>query len=333
MDRAGHEVGAMSTPEVRASRAGRLATHGALLLVQIAFASQAVEAKVAMLPRAVGGEAIVPEAIAMMRMLGAALFFQGFARSTGALVRTTRRDQALLAGLSILGIALNQTLFLIGLRLTTPASAGLLAVTIPVFTAALAVLARVEKPSLPLALGLGCALGGVLFLTGIRNVDRGAAIVTVNCVSYAAYIVFSRGVIRRLGALTVITWIFTWGGLLFAPLGAPALVHAPEWTPRAWGFLAYIVAVPTIVAYLANAWALGRSSPTLVTIYVYLQPPLTALFAWAQLGDRLSPRLVTSAVMILVGVGIVAFRPTAASAPASASAQPAPSQPRPTSSR
>jgi drug/metabolite transporter (DMT)-like permease len=311
MERAGHE-GAVSVaaPKVMAaSRTGRLATHAALLLVQIAFASQTVEAKVAMMPRALGGEAIAPEAIAMTRMLGAALFFQVFARSTGRLVPTTRRDQVRLAALSIVGIALNQTLFLLGLRLTTPASAGLLAVTIPVFTAAIAVLARVERPSARLAIGLLCALAGAAWLTGIQHVDRGAAIVTVNCIAYASYIVFSRDVVRRLGAVTVITWIFTWGGLLFAPVGIPALAQAAAWTPRAWGYLAYIVAVPTIVAYLANAWALGRSSPTLVTIYIYLQPPLAALFAWVQLGDRLSPRFLASAVMILVGVGIVASRP------------------------
>jgi drug/metabolite transporter (DMT)-like permease len=244
----------------------------------------------------------------MVRMLGAALFFQVFARSTGALVRTTARDLKLLAGLSILGIALNQTLFLIGLRLTRPASAGLLAVTIPVFTAMLSVIVRVEKPTVRLGVGFAFAIAGVLWLTGFQHVDPGALVVTLNCVSYAAYLVFSRDVIRRLGALTVITWVFTCGSILFLPIGARALVAASTWTPRAWGFLAYIVLFPTIIAYLANAWALGRSTPTLVTVYVYLQPMLTALLARLQLGDALSPRLVVSGVLILIGVGIVALR-------------------------
>src|SRR6185295_19687943 len=57
---------------------GDWATHAALLLVQFAFASQAVEAKVAMMPHAQGGFAIAPEALAMARMLGGALFFQVF---------------------------------------------------------------------------------------------------------------------------------------------------------------------------------------------------------------------------------------------------------------
>src|SRR5690349_6932078 len=90
------------------------ATHAALMVVQVAFASQAVEGKIAMLPRVEGGEEIAPFAVAMGRMLGAALIFQLFARSTGLLRPVTGRDHLWLALLSVLGIALNQTLFLIG---------------------------------------------------------------------------------------------------------------------------------------------------------------------------------------------------------------------------
>ena len=41
---------------------GAWATHAALVVVQFAFASQAVEAKIAMSPRPSGGEAIAPAA-------------------------------------------------------------------------------------------------------------------------------------------------------------------------------------------------------------------------------------------------------------------------------
>jgi drug/metabolite transporter (DMT)-like permease len=284
-------------------------THAALLVVQVAFASQAVEGKIAMMPHAAGGEQIAPTAIAMARMLGAAVFFQLFARTTARLERTTSRDHAILAILSVLGIALNQALFLIGLRSTTPNSAALLCITIPVFTAALAVLFRQERPSLRTGLGLLCAASGVVWLTGIGSVDFGAIVISVNCLVYAAYIVLSRRVIVRLGALTVITWIFTWGALLFAPFGArDLLVSVPTWTSRGWAFIAYIVVVPTIVAYLANAWALGRSNASLVTVYIYVQPTITALLGYAQLGQTLSSRVLVAAPFIALGVAIVATR-------------------------
>jgi drug/metabolite transporter (DMT)-like permease len=76
--------------------------------------------------------------------------------------------------------------------------------------------------------------------------------------------------------------------------------------------------VPTIVAYLLNAWALGRSSATLVTIYIYLQPLIAAVLAWAQLGLGISRRAGLAAVLILLGLGVVASRPAKVKAPARA---------------
>jgi drug/metabolite transporter (DMT)-like permease len=285
-------------------------THAALIVVQLAFASQAVEGKIAMSPHEAGGEAIAPAALAMVRMGGAAAAFVLFTQLFELRTQVTAKDHLSLAGLSILGISLNQTLFLIGLRTTTPVSAALLSVTIPVFTAAMAVVARTEKPSWRLALGLGLALVGVLWLTGIHSVDHGAVVVLINSLCYSAYLVLSRRVIVRLGAWTVVTWIFVWGAVLFAPYGVPALVaDAPHWTPRGLRFVAYILVMPTIVAYLCNAWALGRSSSTLVTVYIYTQPLIAGLLSWVQLGQAVSERALVAALFILCGVSVVATRP------------------------
>jgi drug/metabolite transporter (DMT)-like permease len=293
------------------SRLERFKTHAALLVVQLAFGSQVVEAKIVMLPRAAGGEAVASAAVAMIRMLGAAVFFLVFSRSTRQLAPTTGRERLQLAGLSILGVALNQALFMWGLRVTTPMAASLLGLIIPVVTAALAVVAGHERMTARTGIGLAIAAGGALWLTGVGPgsvVDRGALVVLMNGLLYSAYLVYSRRLVQKLGAVTVVTWAFGWGALLFAPLGLPALLGAGDWTARAWLFLAYILAVPTIVAYLANAWALGRSSATLVTVYIYVQPVFAALLAWLQLGHGISERLFVSAVLILLGVGIVASR-------------------------
>jgi drug/metabolite transporter (DMT)-like permease len=296
---------APSTPAERPD----LRVHAALLVVQIAFASQAVEGKIAMAPREAGGEAISPFAVAMVRMLAAAAIFQALTRGMHLLRPTSRRDHLELAGLSIIGIALNQTLFLVGLSITTPTTASLLSVTIPVFTAAIAVLSRKERATPRLGLGLASSLAGAVWLAGVGKVDLGAIVVVANSLSYSAYVVFARDAIRRLGTLTVVTWVFTWGALLFAPIGLPALVAgAPTWTARGFGFIGYIVLVPTIVAYLCNAWALGRSSATLVTIYIYVQPVIAGLLAWVQLGQRVEARMVGAAALIALGVALVASR-------------------------
>lgn len=316
----------MSAAERRAGESiasGRgWATHAALLLVQFAFASQAVEAKVAMAPRAAGGEEIFPEALAMIRMLGGALFFQLVVRARGGArgaqtFPIARADHARLAGLSVLGIALNQTLFLLGLRWTTPFSVSLLGATIPVFTAALAVAFRKERGSWRTALGLLLSMGGVVSLIGVGSLDRGAVLVALNSLSYAAYVVLSRDVVLRVGALRAVMWIFTYGALLFAPLGlGPMVRELPLLTTRGAVLVAYILVFPTIVAYLLNAWALARSSATMVTAYIYLQPLIAAALAWVQLGQGVTARAAIAAPLILVGVAVVASRGSAGVKPA-----------------
>lgn len=290
------------------------ATHVALVLVQIAFASQAVEAKVAMMPRDAGGEGIFPAALAMLRMLGGAVFFQAVVRARGPQTfPISRGDHAKLLGLAVWGIVLNQVFFLFGLRWSTPFSVSLLGATIPVFTAALAVLFRKERFSWGTAAGLALAATGVVSLTGLgalsSQAEIGILLVALNSLSYSAYVVLSRDVVLRLGALRVMAWVFTYGAVLFLPFGVGAMLsELARLTPRGWAYLAYIVAVPTIGAYLLNAWALARSRATVVTIYIVLQPLLAALLARVQLGHAIAPRAALAAVLILAGLALVAFR-------------------------
>ena len=249
----------------------------------------------------------------MIRMLGGALFFCAFqailrVRSSPR-VSISRGDHLRLVGLSVIGIALNQTLFLLGLRWTSPFSTSLLGATIPVFAAGLAVLFGKERLRLRTVIGLTLAILGVLSLIGIGSIDRGAILVALNSLSYAAYVVLSRDVVLRVGALRAVAWIFTYAAILFAPFGMPAMIaQVPVLTGRGWMFVLYILALPTIVAYLLNAWALGRSSATMVTVYIYLQPLIAAVLAWAQLGHGISKRAWLAAVLILVGLGVVASR-------------------------
>jgi drug/metabolite transporter (DMT)-like permease len=216
----------------------------------------------------------------------------------------------------VIGIALNQTLFLMGLRWTTPFSVAVLSASIPVFAAALAVLLGKEVLSWRTVVGLTLALLGVLSMVGNGSLDRGALLVALNSLSYAAYVVLSRDVVVRVGPLRTVAWLFTYGALMFVPFGfRPMLAQLPALTARGWGFTLYILAVPTILAYLLNAWALGRSSATLVTIYIYLQPLIAAVLAWAQLGLGISRRAGLAAALILLGLGVVASRPAKVTAP------------------
>ena len=319
-----------------------LRVHAALWLVQIAFGSQAVEGKLAMMPRepasvgGVRGEGMDPVALSLFRMVGgAAVFFLiafGMSRRRSQMSHTpdemlspafapfTLRLQLQIAGLAFLGIALNQSLFLLGLRQTAPSNAALLSVTIPVFTTVLAVFLGQDRLRVRSVVGLSVASLGVLLLVGVfANVltfaagggplfmpgqfDRGALLVSVNSLSYSLYLVLSRPLFRRHGASAILPWLFLWGALMMLPFGIEKLAELlTTVTPRGMLLLLYILAMPTVVAYLANAYALARATPMLVTLYIFMQPLLAKVLAYVQLGEPLTMRWVGGAVLIMGGV-------------------------------
>lgn len=272
------------------------------------------------MPRTEGGEGVFPEALAMARMVGGAAFFQTVVfclrlkKSASPAKPIGLANHGKLAGLAVLGIALNQALFLVGLRASTPFVVSVLGATIPVLTAALAVVFGKERPSVRMGLGLALAFSGVLWLTGVASAggagfDRGALLVALNCLSFAAYVVFSRDVVLALGSLRFMAWVFTYGALLFAAFGLrPLLATLPALTLRGALLLGYMIVFPTIVAYLLNAWALARSSASTMTIYIYMQPLIAALLARVQLGHGISPRAGLSAVLILGGVAVTTLK-------------------------
>lgn len=287
--------------------------HVALMLVQIAFASGAIAGRLAFS----GGGHLDPTALAFVRAAVGALAFQIASRALRSeLARPTARDHRRLFGLSILGVVVNQAFFLHGLKRGTAQSAGLLAAAIPVFTAAIGVAIGREKPRLRTLVGIAVATSGVLVLTGVRAISVSNLLFTINSLAYASYLVAIGPDVRKLGALRTIAWIFTWGALLLAPFGLPALIRdLPQWTTRDVEIVAWFVFVPTIFAYLTNAWALGLAHPSVVATYVYMQPLLVLIVAGRMLGETLSPRLAIAGVAILVGVTIVVFRTQKADGP------------------
>jgi drug/metabolite transporter (DMT)-like permease len=287
-----------------ATSAPRGATHAALLVVQLGFASLPIAGKWAM-----GSLGVSPTALAMARITGGAVVFVLAHRTLGTPRVRSVRDGLTLAGLALLGIVLNQALFLAGLRETSPLSATLLLATIPIFAVTIGVMSRRDVVSARTTAGVLVAFLGVAVLTRFTIPRRGDLFVLLNALSYAAYLVFVKRSVERYGALTVIAWVFGIGALLFAPVGTSALFReAPGWSTQAWLVVGFIVLVPTLLTYGLNAWALGRAPSSLVAIYVYVQPLVVAILARIFFGSALDARTLVAGSLIFSGVGIVARR-------------------------
>ncbi len=293
-----HHRGAPLTP----SRAG---THAILVAAQLCFAALPVVGRLAL-------AGIPPNAVVYTRLVGGAAIFWVIARARGS-VRVARADLPLVALCALMGVGLNQLLFVNGLARSTATNASLLGATSPVFAAVIAVVTGRERFLPRRMLGIAIALAGVLVLVGVEGLSLDAThaignlMLVANSLCYALFLLLGRRLSLRYAPMTLVALLFACGTVLLAPLGAPALAaFAPIATARDVAFLAVLVAVPTVGAYSLTQIALRRADASLVASYIYLQPLLATTAAVWLLGERPGPRTAMAAALILAGVAVSA---------------------------
>jgi drug/metabolite transporter (DMT)-like permease len=162
-------------------------------------------------------------------------------------------------------------------------------------------------------LGIALAAAGVVYLvdpfraTFSAETTLGNLLIVINSLSYGAYIALSRDLVKRYGALNVITWLFVMGTVVTLPITiySWSAVQIELMPLNAWLTLIYIVLVPTVGAYYLNAWALMRVTPGVVAIYIYLQPLLAFGLAPLVLGESLNSRTIVACGLIFAGVAVV----------------------------
>ena len=285
----------------------QVGVHLLLFVVQILFASLAIVGKIVLRDFPAG-------AIVLFRVVGAAaVLLLVNVVWTRRWVRD-RRDLLGLAVLGLLGVVLNQTLFLLGLSHTTAINATILVTTIPIFTVLYSVVSGREPPSALKFGGIGVAALGALYLIGPDRLSLapelalGNLLIVVAMFCYSLYLVHSKAMVLKYGPVTVSAYVMMFSAIGTLPLGLSGLstVDLAAVRPVTWMWVVYVVVFPTIVAYFLNIWALKKVSPNLVAVYIYLQPLFTAAVAPAVLaGERVTARAAIAGAAIFLGLALV----------------------------
>ncbi len=282
-----------------------LSVHLILLAGQVCFASLPVAGRLALVGIPAG---VIP----LVRTVGAALVFSAIAYRRGKL-RIDKRDLPFLVLCALLGNVLNQELFIHGLARTTATNAVVIGATIPVFTA-LAVLVFGKEQAQPLRLlGIAVAFSGVAALVGAEDLSLssehfvGSVMVLLNALSYGTYLAIVRPLAEKYDPITLLAFMFTAGIPMVAPLG----IHAFATTSHVFdlgdvGFLAFLIAVPTVGAYTFVQTGLRRAESSLVAAYIYLQPVFATLGAVLLLDEHVGPRTLVCGGIVLCGVWLAA---------------------------
>lgn len=215
--------------------------------------------------------------------------------------------------LSLLGVVINMGFFLVGLQYTTAVNAVLVITTIPVFTYAIAVLLGRETLGPFRAVGIGVALAGVLYLVGSSyqaspKHAMGDLMIMVNALSYAGFLVLARPTIQKYDPLSLTTWMFLIGAIVFLPIGLFFGLRGQlaDATPTTLGWMLYIIVGPSVLAYLLNARVLRHVPSSTVAVFTYVQPIFTAVAAYFVLGS--TPdwwKVLPAAALVFAGVWLV----------------------------
>ena len=289
-------------------------TRRLLILVQFCFGVFPAVGKIAM-----EDKGFSPKAVLVWRLaVGSGVLMALAIWRHGRAALPPRAELLRLFGLALLGVIINQLLFLEGLKRTTTINAGLLITVIPVATTAIAVVLGRERRTLRREAGMALAVAGVAALFLLRGADVGGehvtgdALIVINAISYSFYLVLAKGVLSRVPQLVVVAWLFAFG-LLVVPwiaLDVPWVPATAE--PRHWWALGAVLLFPTVLAYLFNTIVLARTHASTTAAYVMLQPFIAAALGITLLGERPGWQEAVTAVFVLAGLWLVSVPPRAA---------------------
>lgn len=283
--------------------------HLALLGVQVLFGSLPVIGKLVL--------AVIP-AISLVgfRVGITALVLFVFQAYRRRLWLRERGDYWRLALVSVFGVTLNQLFFIGGLSLTKASNTSLLAVTIPIFTLIISTIAGTEALRARKVFGIILAAAGVVFLIDPRNASFssqttiGDIFIILNSLSYGIFIATSKKIVERNGAFRSMMWIFIFASIVCVPLGiysfgSTEIAAIPRVT---WWLILYISVGATAGPYLLNAFALSKVSPSVVAVYIYLQPMIGFILAVVFLGEVVDFRFGIAAACVFAGVYLTTKR-------------------------
>jgi drug/metabolite transporter (DMT)-like permease len=256
---------------------------------------------------------ISPVALTLLRILPATILFW----IVGFWVKqevANKKDYINLFFCGLLGVFMNQFMFISGLSLSSPINAAIMMTTNPILVLVVSAIVLKDKISVLKIAGIIIGASGAIMLIvgkGFQGFDHehlaGDLLLLGNSISFALYMIFARPLMQKYDAITVLKWMFLFGCIMYFPIGISPILNT-NWgaiPPKGIFALIYIVIGTTFITYLLINYALKHLKSTTVSIYIYLQPVVAVVTASITGADKLTVLNFTASMLVFVGVYLV----------------------------
>lgn len=269
------------------------------------------------LSKIVMGDPLVnPWMLVSFRVIGAAVAFW-IASLFVKRERVPLADLKLLALAALLGIIMNQGVFIFGVSLTSPINASIVTTTLPIVTMIIAAMYLKEPITWVKFAGILVGASGALLLilssataggaVNSRESLMGIGLCLLAQVSYASYFVLFKNSISKYHPITQMKWMFLFASIIYLPLNLPQVVSTDfSAVPMSIvGDIAFVVFGATFLSYLMIPIGQKFLRPTVATMYNNVQPVVASFAAVFWQLDTFGWRKGMAIVLVFVGVYIV----------------------------
>jgi drug/metabolite transporter (DMT)-like permease len=229
---------------------------------------------------------------------------------------------------SALGVVGYNACFFRGVSLAPASDAAMIVPTLSPVIATLFGMAFLREPVRAARLaGLAlCLAGAALFFGGAVAPGgdparlRGDLYLSAAGAFWALSSIASRRLLDRTTPFQAAGWSLLTGSAMLLAVSFPEMA-AIRWgalTPAFWLVLAYLVAFPTILAYVFWMGGIGTLGAGTATAFMFLSPFFGLLFSIAFLGERMTAGQAAGGAVIVAGLWLV-NRPASPLGPASGS--------------
>lgn len=207
------------------------------------------------------------------------------------------------------------TLLISGLKLTPAADAGVIIGTLPVVSAAIAILILGERPHRFVLLAIALAAAGVLAIVFRRDAGgphsfAGGALIFSAVVCEGLFILLGKRLDAEIPPLTLSTLMAGLGGAIAAPFALTEFPLADATTAPALAAVVYYALVPTVGGFLLWYAGLAKVSGTEASVFTALAPVSAVLLASAVLGEPVAANQMIGIACVLMAVLSLSLRAT-----------------------